>query len=239
MAAETLQLGPTADPRVFLTADGKQVTAPPGWVCLPPGDAGLTRRVKAAGPTWTVSEKRGRKVFSLGVWAAAAQISAAQAVLASERDDPAYAKRLTAARSKRAVDHAAYVETFATEVHAFLRFGAPFVALASRVATAVTLHATPVGSGTVARTKRISVDERASAAVMAWMRHQTTAYDHMKIARVRGERRKVRRELAQISHALLEVHRGRTAHAALGCPLCEWAQKQLRSIETPATESTK
>ncbi|MEZ6128720.1 MAG: DUF2293 domain-containing protein [Planctomycetaceae bacterium] len=49
------------------------------------------------------------------------------------------------------------------------------------MATAITAHATPVGSGTVARTQRIPVEQRAESAVIAWMRHQTTAYDHMKI----------------------------------------------------------
>jgi len=49
--------------------------------------------------------------------------------------------------------------------------------LAIRLARAVADHATPVGSGTVARTKRIPVEERAEAAVIAWMRHQTTGYD--------------------------------------------------------------
>jgi hypothetical protein len=49
--------------------------------------------------------------------------------------------------------------------------------LANQMAWAVTDHATPVGSGTVARTKRIPVEQRAEAAVIAWMRHQTTGYD--------------------------------------------------------------
>jgi len=47
-------------------------------------------------------------------------------------------------------------------------------ALEKRLAQAVTTHATPVGSGTVARSRRIGVEERAEAAVIAWMRHQTT-----------------------------------------------------------------
>jgi hypothetical protein len=54
------------------------------------------------------------------------------------------------------------------------------------LAQAVTDHATPVGSGTVARTKRIPVEQRAEAAVIAWMRHQTTGYDGMVIPRVKG-----------------------------------------------------
>ena len=79
--------------------------------------------------------------------------------------------------------------------------------LAHRLARAVADHATPVGSGTVARTKRIPVEERAEAAVIAWMRHQTTAYESMKIARIKGKRREVRRMLAQRSKELLSRYR--------------------------------
>ena len=71
----------------------------------------------------------------------------------------------------------------------------------------MTAHATPVGSGTVARTERIPVEERAAAAVIAWLRHQTTTYDSMTIARVKGKRREVRRELAEQSRRLLARYR--------------------------------
>ena len=69
----------------------------------------------------------------------------------------------------------------------FLAFHSSHQALADRLARAVTDHATPVGSGTVARTKRIPVERRAEAAVIAWMRHQTTGYDWMAIPRVKGK----------------------------------------------------
>ena len=82
-------------------------------------------------------------------------------------------------------------------------FHANHAELADRLARAVTEHATPVGSGTVARTKRIPVEQRAEAAVIAWMRHQTTGYDGMAIPRVKGKRREVRRMLARRSHELL------------------------------------
>ena len=77
----------------------------------------------------------------------------------------------------------------------------------AQLAQAVTTHATPVGSGTVARTKRIPIEERAQAAVIAWMRHATTGYDDMKIERVKGKRREVRRQLAERSRALLDRYR--------------------------------
>ena len=64
--------GPTSNS--VRAADGTVLAAPEGWVLLPPGDAGLTRRVKAAGDHWVVQEKVGRKMFSRGVWAPAATI---------------------------------------------------------------------------------------------------------------------------------------------------------------------
>ena len=92
--------------------------------------------------------------------------------------------------------------------------------LAEQMADAVTRHATPVGSGTVARTQRIPIERRAESAVIAWLRHQTTAYDNMKIARVKGKRREVRRMLAEQSRRLLEKYR---AGRAVGetCPLLQ------------------
>src|SRR5207244_10047372 len=117
---ETLTLGPTADPRVFRAPDGRTLSPPGDWACLPPGDAGLTRRVKAAGAWWQVVEKRGRKVFSKGLWAPAAHIDAARAALARERSTEGYAKKRVADVARRERDQAAYVDTYAGEVVAVL-----------------------------------------------------------------------------------------------------------------------
>jgi hypothetical protein len=106
-------------------------------------------------------------------------------------------------------------------VVAFLAFHPAYADLAERLARAVTDHATPVGSGTVARTKRIPVEQRAEAAVIAWMRHETTGYDGMAIPRVKGKRREIRRMLARRSQELLQRYR----HGELvgeDCPL-KWA----------------
>lgn len=218
---EALVLAPTAEPTVFIAPDGSQRRAPPGWSCLPPGDAGLTRRVKQLGPSWAIIEKRGRKAFSKGLWAPRENIEAARLALEAERSTPAYAKKRAAASARREHEQASYVVSFEVEVLNFLRFAPRYAALAGRVAREVTAHATPVGSGTVARTERIPIERRAEAAVIAWMRHRTTAYDSMKIARVRGERREVRRELATISRAVLDLHRRDAAHAVSACPLCQ------------------
>lgn len=218
--ADSLILAPTPDPRVFLGPDGRRLSPPADWACLPPGDAGLTRRVKAAGPSWAVVEKKGRKTFSKGLWAPAATIEAARTALEAERSTESYLKKRVGDAVRREREQARYVASFEDEVLAFLHFSDTYQELAQAIAAAVTKHATPVGSGTVARTKRIPVEKRAEAAVIAWMRHQTTAYDNMHIARVKGKRREVRRELAQISRAVLDLHRGRAQHADALCPLC-------------------
>lgn len=201
MTINTVTAGPT--PNTVRSADGKILTAPDGWILLPPGDAALTRRVKAAGDHWIVPEKRGRKVFSRGVWSAASTINKVRAELQSERSTEGYTKRKEADARRRYKAQVEYVEDFYQSVVKFLAFRPAHAVLANRLARAVTEHATPVGSGTVARTKRIPVEQRAEAAVIAWMRQQTTAYESLKIPRVKGKRREVRRMLARRSKELL------------------------------------
>ena len=180
---------------------------PQGWVLLPPGDAALTRRVKAAGDHWVVQEKKGRKIFSRGVWADRATVDRIRVELEVERFTEGFAKRKKADARRREKTQAAYVEDFHGAVVAFLDFHPAHTQLADSLARAVTEHATPVGSGTVARTKRIPVEQRAEGAVIAWMRHQTTGYEGMVIPRIKGKRREVRRMLARRSHELLERYR--------------------------------
>ena len=62
---------------------------------LPLCDHALTRRVKAAGDHWIIWEKKGRKVFSRGVCAAAAAIDRIRADLEAERASGVHAKRKT------------------------------------------------------------------------------------------------------------------------------------------------
>jgi hypothetical protein len=301
---ESLTLAPTPDPHVFAAPDGRRLSPPATWECLPPGDAGLTRRVKAVGPSWVVIEKRGRKLFSKGLWAPRENIKAARAALAAERSTATYAKKREAdtARSERA--HAAVsschdgarlprTSTSSSRTHqatrsrsrrptttgrrsalgrsriassacptathqparcarsdahrhddakilvaagrfdeagVFLRFAPRWLELARAVAHLVAAHATPVGSGTVARTERIPIERRAEAAVIAWMRHQTTGYDDMTIQRVAGRRREVRRELAELSRAVLDLHRHDLPHAPAACSLCSAVDRERQLI---------
>jgi len=214
----TLEVSPGPRPGTVRTSDGQVLDVPAGWEHLPPGDALLTRRVKASGPVWVVSEVVRNKRMSRGIWAPAERIAAARGSVEATRATPDYHRQLAAGRARRARAEAEYVLTFARHVHAFLGFHASHAALADELARRVAEHATPVGSGTVARTQRIPVEQRAEAAVIAWLRHQTTAYDNMSIPRVAGARHEVRRRLAERSRALLERYR-RGLPSEPGCPL--------------------
>jgi len=180
---------------------------PAGWTLLLPGDSALSRRIKADGPTWTMSEMKGRKRFSLGIWAPEHRIEALRTALLVERADPAHQRKLDSARARRTIEQTNYVEDFRTAVLTFLAFHSVHAGDAQSLADLITAHATPVGSGTVARTERIPLKERAEAASIAWLRHQTTGYDEMRIPLIKGRRREIRHLLAQRSHQLLRLYR--------------------------------
>lgn len=145
MGDQTFAPGPT--PNTVRAADGSVLTVPDGWALLSPGDAGLTRRVKAAGDHFVVQEKVSRKMFSRGVWAAET-IDRIRAELEAERSTEGYARKQAAASRRREQVQAEYVEDFHGAVVAFLGFHPGHAELADRLARAVTEHATPVGSGT-------------------------------------------------------------------------------------------
>ncbi|MBG7607660.1 MAG: DUF2293 domain-containing protein [Verrucomicrobia bacterium] len=215
---ETMDVKVGQRPGYFVTFDGKEMKLPNGWAVLPPGDAGLTRRVKKAGPHWVVKDLYKKRWISKGVLALRETINSLGAELDAEREDPAYAKKLEAGRKRRAVAEETYAEDFAGAVRAFLGFHKRYAEMAGKLASMIAVHATPVGSGTVARTKRIPIERRAEAATIAWLRHQTTSYDHMQIARIKGERRDVRRALADESRRRLAGYR-KGVEMGGGCPV--------------------
>ncbi|PTN09247.1 DUF2293 domain-containing protein [Mangrovibacterium marinum] len=191
----------------LLNEYGMPVTPPSGWSFLPAGDSGITRKVTAQGKYWRVQYKKGRKTISKGVWAPAETIVQAQQTVAAVRKTDGYQRKRAADLKRREQKQEQYEDDFLNAVIRYLNFHDRYDDLAERMAMAITEHAVPVGSGTVARTQMIPLEERAAKAVIAWMRHQTTAYEKMRIARVKGERRAVRRELAQQSVRLLHGYR--------------------------------
>lgn len=191
---------------------------PQGWAFLPAGDAGITRKVTAKGQYWRVEVKKGRRTISLGIWAPSITITQAQAEVQAVRLTDGYQKKRLSELNRRDKRQELYDAEFCQAVESYLHFHDSYKAIERKLAKAVTDHAIPVGSGTVARTQMIPLADRAAHAVIAWMRHQTTAYDNLKIARIKGERRAVRREMAQQSVALLASYRdGR--NLPVDCPL--------------------
>lgn len=212
--------------RSVLTDAGKHLDVPDGWSLLPPGDGPLTKLVKAKGPTWLVRVKFKKRFISKGIWAKEEHVLAAQNELEAKRSAPGYAKKRQQDLARKEKKHQKYVQDFYTEVLGFLDFHSRYTTLATQLARSITEFATPVGSGTVARTERIPLEDRARSAVIAWMRHQTTGYDRMAIARVKGRRREIRRELAAQSIGLLQFYRdGKDIPST--CPL----QSVLRNVK--------
>ncbi len=222
-AGKEIQIWRTPSPDRWML-DGKAVAAPAGWIFVPAGDPGLTRRIKAEAPHWVVMRKWKNRVVSAGLLAPEDAIRKIRAGLEVERRDPEYLRKLESGRRARERKQREYEQEFRNEVLNFLNFAPSCADIANRLADAVVRHAIPVGSGTVARTQRIPVQRRAEAAVIAWMRHQTTDYDNMRIPRIKGRRREVRSILAGESRALLRVFREGRSDDPAGLPL-------LRALE--------
>ena len=207
--------------------DGRFVDLPEGWEFIPSGDPALTRRLKTTTPDyWVVKRKVGRKEFGIGLCVPIGLASDIAEQLKAERETPEYQKKLEAGRRQREKRQVKYQEEFEKAILEFLGFHKRYEELAARLAKVITEFTTPVGSGTVARTQRIPIEERARAAVIAWMRHSTTDYDHRYIPRVAGKRREVRHDIAQESLALLKDYR-RGNDIPADCPL----QKALARLK--------
>ncbi len=208
----------------FLTESGSVIKPPADWTLLLPGDAALTRAVKKATPFWKIEVIKGRRIISGGIWASDTLIRKIRQELEEKRNTPEYLKKRESAQKRRKYIQEEYVNSFQAAVVEYLSFHPKYQNLALKLAKAVAEHATPVGSGTVARTKTIPVEARAEAAVIAWMRHKTSDYDMMKIKRIKGERRKIRRELASMSKSILTRYRTGESIDSKNCPL----QKSLK-----------
>lgn len=219
MFFKSREVRPGSRLRHVLNEYGLIEPVPAHWDLLPPGDAALSRRIKQDGPSLTVIELKGRKRFSHGIWAPAERINALREELRVERQVPSYQKKLETGRRRRAEEQAVYAEDFRGAVLRYLDFHPAFAAQGTKLAGLIAAHATPVGSGTVARTERIPIEARAAAATIAWLRHQTTGYDTMAIPRIRGKRREMRRMLAQRSAALLARYRAGQPMDPATCPL--------------------
>ncbi|AGH43515.1 hypothetical protein C427_1406 [Paraglaciecola psychrophila 170] len=99
---------------------GKVYSVPTGWENLPAGDASVTRKLKSLGPTWTVQEKKGRKAFSHGVWAAKEQIEEAITLVGSATSRSQTSKEISPGQSSpRRKGNGLRAKTFQQEIIQF------------------------------------------------------------------------------------------------------------------------
>jgi hypothetical protein len=155
-----------------------ELEIPDGWDFLPQGDPFLTRSVKAAGTWWkawlprTRSRKHRR---SIGVWAPAQAIVAAQQAALDTADDRA--RR----REQRPIERERQQQRDAAELEhaviAFLAFVPSHADVAARIARESAARATVISSGRVGRTRTIPLEERAALAARAYIRHRFTDYE--------------------------------------------------------------
>ena len=209
--------------------NGKLCAIPEGWIFVKRGDAALTRRIKKSSECWLQVYQHKNRLECAGLYAPEVLVNEIRNQLTLERQDPSLQKKREAARRYRAVQQKQYEAEFFHQVLTGLDFHPQWQNIARTLAYAVTVHAVPVGSGTVARTGRIPLSDRAAAAVIAWMRHQTTAYDNTPVARIRGARRKLRHHLALDSKAILAQYRTGDPIDLEKCPL----YAALKKVEIP------
>jgi len=209
----------------LITENGKMVYPPKDWIFLSAGDAGITRKITAQGIFWRVQIKKGKRQISKGIWAPSHIVLHAQKEVQAIRKTDSYKKKRAVDIKRRKKKQDEYEIEFCKSVESYLHFNVEYKNLQKKMAVAVTKHAIPIGSGSVARTALIPLEERAAHAVIAWMRHQTTSYDRTVVAKIKGERRAVRRKFAQQSVHLLNKYRNGTK-TDKNCPLYKALQNK-------------
>ena len=126
---------------------GQALTPPAGWIFVESGDAGLTRRLKAAGDYWVMVHRRRNRIEAIGLWIAADVVQEVKAGLEAERSDQSHLKKLEAGKKYREAKQEKYEVEFRNAVLSFLAFAGKWSAFAEKFADAVTVHAVPVEGG--------------------------------------------------------------------------------------------
>lgn len=168
---------------VYATKNGQwnpehgDIEIPAGWEFLPSGDAFLTRTVKASGRYWLSWQPRSRQRQHrrlLGLWAPKKVISAAQ-IRADETAERRAAKRVVGAQSRERQEDR-YRDELEGAIVRFLAFSPAHQELQLQIARETAAHAAVVGSGRAGRTRKLTLDERASLGARAYIRHRFTSY---------------------------------------------------------------
>jgi hypothetical protein len=168
---------------VYATKNGQwnpehgDIEIPAGWEFLPSGDAFLTRTVKSARTYWLSWQPRSRHRQHrriLGLWAPSQVIADAQRLAEATAARRAAKRALGAQSRERQEDRYRY--ELEDAIVRFLAFAPVHQKLGRRIAKETAAHAAVVGSGRVARTRKLTLDERAALSVRAYIRHSFTSY---------------------------------------------------------------
>jgi hypothetical protein len=144
----------------------------------------------------------------------------------AQRADPKHQKKLAQVKVRRKEKETVFGEDFQQAIIKFLNFDQKHHLLVEQLSTLVREHAVPVGSGTVARSSSVTLEDNAALAVTAWMRHQISAYDSTSVVRVKGARRELRRLIARQSERILAKYRSGDDVDFEVCPLYRALHRQ-------------
>ena len=158
----------------FWNPERGNIPVPAGWVFVPAGDAFVTREVKK-GPHWVLLKRRKGYTATLGVFCPEASLASAE----KRRDETAGSRERgrAAGRVSRGRAESRYRVEMERAILEFLAFRPEHAALAEEIAKGAAAQATPVGSGRVGRTRKLSLSQRAELAARAYMRHKHTDYE--------------------------------------------------------------
>lgn len=158
----------------FWNPERGNVTVPDGWVFIPTGDTFATREVKK-GPHWVLLKRRKGYTATLGVFCPEENLDSAER--RREETAESRARQRAFGRTSRERAEERYRADMEQAIRDFLAFRPEHAMIAEEVARGAVAQATPVGSGRVGRTRKLSIAERAELAARAYIRHRHTDYE--------------------------------------------------------------
>lgn len=161
----------------FWTPQYGNVCIPDGWEFLPRGNAFVTRQVKK-GPHWVLKgryNRRGGYTPVKGIYAPSSAIEAARAAAAATEARREKIRQKSRIRREKADEK--YHQEFEKACLQFLDFTPIHSDLAQEIAGGTTAWACEKHSGRVGRTDQISLMDKVTLAVRAYIRHRYTDYE--------------------------------------------------------------
>lgn len=158
----------------FWNPERGNVTVPDGWVFVPAGDTFVTREIKK-GPHWILLKRRKGYTATLGAFCPEERLALAEK--RREETVETRTRQRAVGRMSRERSEERYRAEMERAIREFLAFRPEHAALAEEIARGAVTQATPVRSGRVGRTRKLSLSQRAELAPRAYIRHRHTDYE--------------------------------------------------------------